>query len=438
MIRHILFILPLLAFISVPPSVVCAEKSNLSESPTQKIKATRIEIYENYSLSQNWEKETLTGNWEGLRDELDRDGFELTLNSTSDFQGNPSGGRQQVVGFFQRNTLKMTLDMDKLVGWDEAQLYWSGVWQYGDLISQNNIPNFMNVSSVAGFNGVMINQYGLKQGFGDGRVELLIGKIAMQDEFALMDYYSYFVNNTFGNPQIIGGLNASFTPNGQPGARLKINLPENIYFMTGAYSGTPNIFDNDPNGLAFSFNQLVTGWELGYKIDEDNKEGKLPRHYKLGAIYNFSEYTPYTSTTQESGNYLVYAMMSQYVWQQPDPKNFRGLGVALALLHAPEDRNQADWQGQLNLLYKGLIPCRPDDYTGIGFAVANFSADYSRAQVLAGGRPASHEIVLELTHQILIWNGFRLQPDIQYIMIPNGDRTTGNALVLGLRGILDF
>ncbi len=419
------------------PRAICADQP-AGNSPAQKIKATRIEKLKNYSLSEDWAAETLTGNWNGARDRLDRGGFEITLNSISDFQGNPAGGQRQVVGFFQRNTLKMSLDMERLVGWEAAEIYWSGVWQYGDQISQNDIPNFMNISSVAGFNNPMINQYGLKQGFGDGVGELLIGKIAMQDEFALMDYYNYFVNNTFGNPQIIGNLNAPFTPNGQPGARLRLNLPGDFYLMTGAYSGTPNVFDRDPNGLEFMFNQLVTGYELGYKIDEDNPQGKLPRHYKIGAIYNFGDYTPYLSTQSGTGNYLVYAMMSQYVWRQPDPRHFRGLAVAAAILHAPGDRNQAEWQGQLNLLYKGLIPCRPDDFTGIGFAVAEFSSDYSRSSVATGGPAASREILLEFTHKIRVWHGFHLQPDIQYIITPNGNSAVDNALVLGLRGILDF
>ncbi|MDX2226212.1 MAG: carbohydrate porin [Verrucomicrobiae bacterium] len=412
------------------------------ETPEKTLRAglTHVESQNPPHPATDWDATTLSGNWDGERDRLEAHGFTWTLNSTSDFQPNVVGGRRQVPAFFQRNTMTLTFDFDKTTPWKGASIYLSGVYQFGTLTSQNDIGNFMGVSSIAGFNGPMLNQYGLIQSFLDEKVELKLGKIAMQDEFALMDYHYFFVNNTFGNPQIIGGLAAPFTPNGQQGVRLRVELPEHLYFMTGAYNGKRNVFATDPNGINPSFNgDTVLGWEFGYQEADAAGSAISKMHYKAGAIYNFGDFNPYLGTTQVSGNHLIYAMMSQQVWRtSPDSEKFRGLAVAASVLTAPDQINQVEWMGELNLLYFGLFPDRPEDSTGIGFATAAFGNDFSRAQQTAGGLAATDETVLELNHMFVLSPGLRLQPSLQTIFQPAGAASRHDVLVLGLRGILDF
>jgi porin len=76
------------------------------------------------------------------------------------------------------------------------------------------------------------------------------------------------------------------------------------------------------------------------------------------------------------------------------------------------------------------LPGRPDDILGVAVARSWFSADYSAAQTSA-------ETVIEATWRAHICAGWTLQPDVQYIFSPGGQKSA-DALILGLRTTVVF
>jgi porin len=46
--------------------------------------------------------------------------------------------------------------------------------------------------------------------------------------------------------------------------------------------------------------------------------------------------------------------------------------------------------------------------------------------------------VAELTYSMRLAPAIAIQPDLQYIMHPGGTQQNGNALVVGMRAVVDF
>lgn len=80
------------------------------------------------------------------------------------------------------------------------------------------------------------------------------------------------------------------------------------------------------------------------------------------------------------------------------------------------------------LTYTGLLPGRDHDIAGIAIMRAGFGAPYQDAE-----GAGTDETAMEMTYQAEVRPGLTVQPDIQYIAHPSGDRSLRDALVMGVR-----
>src|SRR5262249_35756367 len=88
---------------------------------------------------------TLTGDWGGLRSELERNGVTIPLNYTSDFLANVRGGigpGAVGIGIFQP---QLDLDLQKLMGWDGGKFHTHGLVTHGPFFSPTYLGNFLAV-----------------------------------------------------------------------------------------------------------------------------------------------------------------------------------------------------------------------------------------------------------------------------------------------------
>jgi len=90
------------------------------------------------------------------------------------------------------------------------------------------------------------------------------------------------------------------------------------------------------------------------------------------------------------------------------------------------------------LVYKGLLPGRRKDKLGLAFAYAQMSPSMLSKASAAGLNGGSFESVAELSYSCVITPSVALQPDLQYVIHPNGTEQYGNALVVGLRAVVNF
>ena len=146
----------------------------------------------------------------------------------------------------------------------------------------------------------------------------------------------------------------------------------------------------------------------------------------------------------------VYGVIDQMLYRVPGTED-QGLSGFFRAGGVPQDRNLINFYADGGLLYKGLVPHRPDDKIGIATAVARIG-DNARgldADIrFFTGNPfypvRSSEAVIELMYQAQLKRWWMLQPDLQYVINPGGGVLDSdgslrkNALVVGVRSFLNF
>ena len=132
------------------------------------------------------------------------------------------------------------------------------------------------------------------------------------------------------------------------------------------------------------------------------------------------------------GTYGIYGLAEQKVF---DEKNDRMQGLtAFARVGIADPRvNRFSQYYGGGLVYRGLIPGRPKDETGLGIAAALNGSHFERARQQAGVGVDDAEVTFELTHAINVTPDVLIQPNMQYIMNPDTNPSILNALVLGVR-----
>jgi porin len=111
----------------------------------------------------------------------------------------------------------------------------------------------------------------------------------------------------------------------------------------------------------------------------------------------------------------------------------------------PSDRNLVSFYVDGGVGLKGLVPGRADDTLTFGIAYAGISPDAAALDRDAGNLERDYEVVLEASYAVQIAPWWTLQPDLQYIIHPNGGQNPDdptvrldNALVAGVRSTIKF
>jgi porin len=122
----------------------------------------------------------------------------------------------------------------------------------------------------------------------------------------------------------------------------------------------------------------------------------------------------------------------------------RHLGAFAAFVCAPDQRvNTAPYYFDTGLVAYGFLPSRPRDFAGFGVAYGSYSGDLRRAdEVQAVTGPAagvhSREMTVELHYGCTVRPGLLVQPSLQYLINPGGNRAVPNALAIGMNVVFNF
>src|SRR5579871_2284634 len=401
-----------------------------------------------------WHRDTLTGDWGGLRTALANQGIDISLSYTAEVFGNVTGGMKRGASYDGLLEPQIDVDLEKLAGWDGATFHASMLQGHGPSMSTGWVGNLLNVSStVVVPPATRLYNLWLQQNlFGDA-LSIRAGLENVDAEFMISNTASLFVNSTFGWP----GWTALDLPGGGPAfplsapfVRVKLSqAPEGFYGQAAVFSGDPTGHNGSnspdtgiPSGTVVSFNGgafLIA--EGGYTANQDKDAKGPPMTFKLGGWYHTSDRfqdqrfddTGLSLANPAStgvpldhwGDWGIYGVADVTLYQTPD-------GNALAAFArvggSPGDRNLVSFYADAGLTYKGLIPGREDDTAGIALAVARIG-DNARGldqdTQFFSGNPLfpvrSNEMVLEVTYQIQATPWLTLQPDLQAIFRPGGN-----------------
>ena len=420
-----------------------------------------------------WEQDTLTGDWGGARTALKNKGIDVTLTYINEVFGVLSGGLNRQSSYEGRFEFSVDTDLQKLVGWNGATTHVTAYQLHnGGRDAVENVGSISDPSNIDALATTRLFTAWFQQTAFDDRVSLRIGQLAADDEFLNSQTAAGLINGAFGWADVVAAnmLNGGPAfPLATPGVRLAVKPTDALTVQTAVFSGDPAGKDctDTPQrcnryGTRFSFSggALWMG-ELQYAINQGKDAAGLPGVYKLGAWYATADFNDVhygldTAGVQvslgadstatplaRSGNGGIYGVADQTVWRGKESS----LNLFLRGGYAPSDRNLVSYYVDAGAGLKGPLPGRPDDTLTFGVAYAKISKDI--AAVDQDTVPAvvvrDYEAVFELSYAARLAPWWTVQPDLQYIVHPNGGQDPndpaqrlGNAFLAGIRSTIKF
>jgi porin len=423
-----------------------------------------------------WHRDTMTGDWAGLRTALADRGVTFTATYTAEVFADVQGGMKRGAAYDGVFLPEVDVDLDKLLGWHGASFRASMLQAEGPSISQGWVGNLLTVSStVAVPPATRLYNLWLQQNLFNDALSVRAGIMDVDAEFLTSNTAALFMNSTFGWPGLValdlpGGGPAY--PLSAPGVRVKFQPASQGFDLQAAvFSGDPTGHDGSnslttgiPAGTVVSFNggafMIAEG---GYAVNQGADAKGGPMAFKLGGWYhtssNFQDQrfdtdgvslaSPLSNgiPLRHDGDWGIYGLADVSIFRTQDGGGLSGFA---RIGGSPGDRNLISFYADAGLTYKGLIPGRGDDTAGLAFAYARIG-DNARGfdeDLQANGNPSfpvrDEESVLEVTYQMQVTPWMTMQPDLQWIFQPGGHVLNADgsirrdALVLGLRSSLTF
>jgi porin len=426
-----------------------------------------------------WQRDTLTGDWGGMRSALEEKGFQIGVVYTGEALGNPAGGVGHGAIYEGRLETALDVDLEKAAGWTGAAFHVNAYQIHGRGLSANYLGNnLLTASNIEASRATRLFDLWLQQKLFDGALSVRVGQLAADDEFVTSEYGATFVNGTFGWPGLLAADAASGGPAyplATPGIRVAVMPSDALTLSAAVFNGNPagpgsgNPQLRDDSGTSFRIGDGAFAIaEAAYARNQDKDAAGLAATYKLGAFYQRGRFDDLRyddgglalADPASSGRPAVrhthfgfYAVVDQMIWRR-EAGSDQGLGVFARVMGDPTAANQVAFYADGGVNYKGLLAERPDDVLGVAFAYAGISgeargADGDTRRFTGTDRPIrDFEAVLEVTYKAQVAPWWTFQPDLQLIFHPGGgiappSDTTGSAaipdaLVLGLRTVVTF
>jgi len=438
---------------SAPASTPSEIDGVVLPSTTQAVSTGKPEGLTNEGMGF-WDRDQMTGDWGGFRDNLLNHGVAITPTWIGEVFGNPSGGAGK--GLISDGLINVALDLnlDRMSDspiFDNTLIHANAMYIYGPGLSQYYVGDFSNTSNIAFYNSVRLQELWISKSFWQQRINVKVGNIAVDTEFFQSASGALFINGTFGAFTFMGlnVPNSPVYPLASPGVRIQFLPTSNFYVMAGVFgqdlNSDPTI--NNQNGTRFALNEksgMLIMSEAGYLVNQSPNDRGLQGTYRLGSFVHtensqtFASQADFANGTGDlkSGgvNYGIYGVMDQQIYAHGP----EGISMFVRAGGAPSNTNFVDYYVDGGFNFTGFIPGRDSDVAGIAFARSHVSDDFSDAQIAQGGLPLTAESVIEATYKYQVAPWWSIQPDFQYIITPSGVQYSHNATILGLRMNVTF
>ena len=420
-------------------------------------------------------RDTLTGDWGGLRTNLEAAGVNFGLEEQSELWGNLAGGLRRGGVYDGLLTPNLTLDLEKLVGWQGAKFFVNAFQIHGRGPSANLVGNQQLLSNIEATRGTKLFDLWLEQTLVEGRLIIRIGQEGANDEMMITQYGAVFLNSSFGFP----GLPAADLPSGGPNyplatpfVRVAFHATDNVTMVGAVFNGDPappgigDPQERDASGTAFRFNgHSLSFAELWYSANQGDNAVGLPAIYKLGAWYSSARFAdqfydinglplaaPGSSgiPRSHSGDFAIYGIVDQMIWRRSGTTD-QGIGAFLQVMGSPGGYNVSNLFVEGGIAWKGPFAGHDKDIAAFGVSYLGISPAARRfaASVISltgsGSSYSSNETVFEATYLYQATTWLSLQPDAQYVINPGAGIPTSeshtplkNAFVLGVRAAIQF
>jgi porin len=331
---------------------------------------------------RSWfEQQTASGNWGGARHRLVDAGLTPQANYMTDLLANPTGGQKQ--GFAYAGLLEgsLTFDLETMLGLKGLEFFIAGSWASGRDLSAKDIGNLFTVSQVFNGQSVRLDQMYFEQTLFDDALNLAVGRLSTDDDFATSDLYSNYVSAAINDiPLSITENVASFSsdPVASWAVRAIVQPIDQIRLAAGVYNADPDVGEDHKNGVDFELNPedgVLAIAEGGYQWNQAEGDTGLPGDATFGGYYDSSDFDAVDESGRErDGNYGFYLLLDQMVHREGGSGSKQGLTPWAAFTFAPAERvNTISFAAYGGLVYEGLVPGRADDIAALGVYYGKFS-----------------------------------------------------------------
>ncbi len=410
----------------------------------------------------------LTGDWAGARTALSRRGLDFEFRYAGEVLSNLRGGLKPGTIYEGLFRPRVNFDLGKFSDSKLGKFRVSAVFPHGRSLSENYTGDLFVLSNIDAPDIPRLFELWYEQSWGDDRFSLRLGKLTADDEFATTETGGLFLNGTCGWPAFLGANTPSPAyPTAALGARLAIKLSDRITIQSGLYDGHPDPDDamgrqRDPNGVGLHLSEGAL-WlnELILSRPSVDGDSTLPGTFRLGGWWHSDRFAhqrldadglsladPASTGAPRMlrNNWGLFLAAEQQVYREPseDPRSSQGLGVYTRLGGSPPDRNLLEFYSEAGLNYRGLIPGRDEDESGVAVVYGKISREAGQLttennRFTGGNEPRpDFEVVMEATYRVWLRPGCRIRPSVQWILHPGGSKALGDALVIGLRVSLDL
>jgi porin len=424
------------AFVMAMASVLGASPDLWADDETKTPPAASVAPPEPSSEGNDfWSRDTLTGDWGGLRKQMEDKGVSVGAMWVGQGFRNFLGGIH--VGNTGASTLDLniTFDTEKLVGWAGGKFYVDFQDHAGPDPSLNLVGDVEKFTKLNWTPFTQIAEIWYEQKLFGDKLRLKIGKVDANTEYSVIDNGLPFLSSS---TQVTGTLFVFPTfPDPLPSVNVFFTPNDTFYASFGAYyanrhdrflSFSGSVYNAQPTegGMLF-IGETGLKWKqlAGHELD-----GNL----RLG-FWGHNGTFPRLAGGEKDGTHGFYGVFNQTLWK-PESKDSkdaksskdgkeakdtkeskeeedpRGIRMFFGYAQTPGDVSIMDHHVGGGLSWTGLIPSRPKDILGVTLQYVHLSE--------SAGVPKSYEQTFEGFYRIQFAPWAAIQPDLQYITHPGG------------------
>jgi porin len=407
-----------------------------------------------YTVPSTWggdllSRPRLTGDWDGVRDELGKKGVVLDVDLLVTPMDVLSGGRSTGGRTWGNVDYTLNVDTQKLGWWPGGFLMLEADTGFGSNLFANSgalVP--VNTAAIfpapndqtTALTNATLMQF-LSEKFG-----VVIGKIntvnSGKQEF-YGDYSTQFLNAAFVFPMTLEQVPISAYGGGIIGLPTK-NITLSLIALDPNGKPTSNSFDNAFNNgamvvgsaqLTIKPSGLVGHQNLGFSwsnkerfsLEQDPSnlarlllQTQFPRLENPGPVLEqiLAQFfpgliVPAEPANRKSSSWSVSYAFDQYLWQ-PDGDDKHGIGVFFSAGASDGNPNPIHYAFLLGIGGKG-VPGRVDDSYGVGIARTQFSSAFVPLLRQSLGLGLDHEDALEMYYNLAVTGWLTATADLQII-----------------------
>lgn len=401
----------------------------------------------------------LTGDWGGLRTDLERRGVNIILGYKNETAGNVTGGTSRMATSVGQADLGVALDLHALMGWEGATIQSTITYRHGPSLNAQAGLNFLEEPQETFGRGQTWRwtELWLRQRLADDHVIIKVGRLA-GGEFA--NWGCDFTNLGFCGSQV-GTTNTYFWynwPIAEWGGLLKVR---NDRFFVHLGVNEDNTRNLDVNFFVAQFKgargvveHLEGGWTPAFG------DGRLGGVYQAGVWHDTASHPdvlldaagapapltgrPFAQIREQTGYYLN---LEQQLSGEAHVDPVTGLlnparGLTVGAFYERGDQRTATTRDEITVeaLYTAPFAGRVHDRVGVALGRSTVTARQAEASALANPLlgPQRAEYRAEVFYRALLYRGVFLRPNLQYVADPGGYDRRRSALILGLRMDLNF